>query len=263
MALYAIKFTASLTAHAHPTIVPDPAFKFYTCIISHKIVGILGYIREKNMAYTDGQELEEKLSAWGRRLSDSEHIEEHAQHSPGPHDKLNEKLAQWGTSLDDEAGDHAHVPPVNRHDAHAEVSPQGKRRSHHHKKEKDEEHAPHSPRSHNKLNEKLAQWGASLDDQELEPTRHEETHGKRRSHHTGKEKNEAHAHHSPTGIDQQYLDEKLSAWGRHIDDQSEEKHREHTDHSSTGHDGLFHKLGHVKSTDVEIETTRKGLQDKL
>ena len=154
--------------------------------------------------------------------------EEHGRHSPSGVDQkyLDEKLSPWGRKVGEQ---------------------------------------DHSPRSHDELNEKLAQWGTSIDNPDgaldrTSPPIHEDiheeihvsAHGGRSQHHE-KETEE----HAPTGVDQGYLDEKLAAWGRKVED-------EPMDQSSTGGDRLYDQITNVESTDVQFEFfTRKGLQERL
>ena len=139
---------------------------------------------------------------------------------------LEEKLSAWGAHLDDQGHSEEHV----------------------HK-------------AHEGLNEKLAQWGASVDepseDVQLSPKSREKKH--RKSSHKDEKRKSGHheeghdkGRHSSSGVDKEYVDEKLSAWGRSIDDQ-DDKGGEHQHHILAGTDKLFDELTHGGSIEVEVD----------
>ena len=148
--------------------------------------------------------------------------------------ELEEKLAPWGTKLTDTETSH---------------------------------------RSSSPLNEKLAQWGTSIDEHSIEVARHSPARENRRSREISpherrsdaqqKVQHESKQHEdggtSSSGVDQQYVNEKLSAWGRKVDGQ---KGGEPMDQSASGQDQLFYGLARAESVEFEV-FQRKGLEKKL
>ena len=149
--------------------------------------------------------------------------------------ELEEKLAPWGTKLTDTETGH---------------------------------------RSSSPLNEKLAQWGTSIDEQNIEVARHSPARENRRSReispHERRSSDQQKVQHenkqhedggpSSSSVDQQYVNEKLSAWGRKVDDQ---KGGEPMNQQSTsGQDQLFYGLARAESVEFEV-FQRKGLEKKL